>query len=141
MKELFLNYELSLKLKELGFDENCFAGYSVLYGSNPPPLITPTTKNELVPFYGKYKAQNKHILKAPLKFQIFDWFRNEHNLISEIKIDTVYINAKYSYKVIHKLKIPYLPDLHTYKFDTYEETELACIEEMMNIIKQKQNEQ
>ncbi len=32
MKKLFVSHKIALKLKELGFDENCIAYYSNKYG-------------------------------------------------------------------------------------------------------------
>ena len=39
MKEQFVTYEIALKLKELGFDEECLAMYSFAYDNKTPDLI------------------------------------------------------------------------------------------------------
>ena len=37
MKNLFVSYEVALKLKELGFDEECFGEY--IEGNNNIPIL------------------------------------------------------------------------------------------------------
>lgn len=87
MKNQFVPYELAVKLKELGFDENCLAGYSMW--QNP-------TKNSVdiqfhipsgkysnwspIPFYGKYTHRTKDLVKTPLWQQAFDWIRENFNI-------------------------------------------------------------
>lgn len=58
MKKEFVPYELALKLKAIGFDEECFAthGYLELY----------------------INTDDGH-LKAPLFQQVFRWFREPKN--------------------------------------------------------------
>jgi hypothetical protein len=84
MKEQFCTYEISLKLKELGFNEECFCfytdskqlRYNFILDSENPKLIPNSKINVL-----NYCA-------APLWQQVIDWFREKHN-----KIITVYSNA------------------------------------------------
>ena len=67
----FVPYQVALKLKKLGFDEDCFCGYGK-WG-----LTHPTSGN----FYGKVVHQNKHIVKAPLFQQVESWLRDNKGLI------------------------------------------------------------
>ena len=67
MKNQFTTYEISLKLKELGFDEKCFGKYSNV--QDEFVIITWDTN----PFGDQ--------IKAPLWQQVIDWFREEHEII------------------------------------------------------------
>jgi hypothetical protein len=80
MKHLFVPYELALLAKEKGFDEPCFAKFTIngefvmsreCVGDNP------------------YKTSNIYPAQtiAPLYQQLVDWFRDKHT------IDIVYIPA------------------------------------------------
>ena len=66
MKEQFCNYEISLKLKELGFNEYCLTSYK------PDKTLFKIWYNESV--------EGKTICSAPLYQQIIDWFREEYKL-------------------------------------------------------------
>ena len=112
MEKEFVTYEQSLALKELGFDEDCFAGYDTFgdlwigYNSTDGIEFNPSYYN-----------------KAPLKQQVFRWFREKYDLFISI---THYGNG-YS-----------INDLR--RFDTYEEAENACIDKLIEIAKQQDNE-
>ena len=88
MKEQFVTYEIALKLKELGFDEYCFAHYC------NEDLITKTAilKSSTMQYYqqnninpsNQYKDQK---CTAPLWQQVIDWFREVKNIIVEVWYD------------------------------------------------------
>ena len=65
MKEQFVTYEIALKLKELGFDEECFGWYGSQGILNQ-----------------KYDLENTTL--APLWQQVIDWFREKYNTNIEI---------------------------------------------------------
>jgi len=72
MKKQFCSYEICLKLKELGFNEECF-GY---YRKEEDLMIYLGTYNSNMnkpDMHGKYCA-------APLWQQAIDWFREKYNL-------------------------------------------------------------
>lgn len=85
MEEQFLPYEQSLKLKELGFDEQCFGYYT-------------GDKNHFVWRPDMLRRNDEYVVTAPLYQQVFDWFREEHGLHCEIeKIrDNIYSYGIYS---------------------------------------------
>lgn len=62
IKDLFVTYEIALKLKELGFDENCFGYYDLF-------------NNKLV--YTFNVDNSKIELKAALWQQAVDWFESK----------------------------------------------------------------
>jgi hypothetical protein len=119
MKQEFLPYDRALKLKEIGFDEPCLDFYD--------------DNQEL--FYNHENKEKIHIgdsVKAPLFQQAFRWFREDHRLNSHIHHEDI---DNYSYCC----GIGYSEDIGGYQdFKTYEEAELACLDEMIKIvIKQK----
>ena len=69
MKHLFVPYELALKLKEKGFDEQCLMVYE--------------SKDSLIP--ESEAGSNYTNVDAPLYQQVQDWFREKHNI--HIKVD------------------------------------------------------
>lgn len=80
MKKRFVPYNLALKLKKLGFNEDCF-GY---YGD---PLIGEQERFSLridwMP--ESYPFKNSLHCLAPIWEQAFDWFREKHGLHSYLR--------------------------------------------------------
>ena len=76
MKEQFCTYEISLKLKELGFDEECFG-----YWRNED-FTFPLTIGKITTKFDFDDNINYHNFKclAPLWQQCIDWFREKHNI-------------------------------------------------------------
>ncbi len=99
MKELFLNYKLSLLAKEKGFDEPCFAGYNdggVLLFYHPNDDAYTSTDIEEYDFKGLMDWEN---ISAPLYQQIIDFFREKHNI--HIVIDDGPEDLGYSYIIYY----------------------------------------
>lgn len=78
MKRQFLTYEISLKLKELGFDEPCLMYY---YKDDENKLHSNISTSSL---YGAMISEEglntERQIKAPLRQQTIDWFREKHNI-------------------------------------------------------------
>jgi hypothetical protein len=128
MKKEFANYEQSLAVKELGFDEQCFSFYD--------------SDGELYESEGYYKkgynVSDEEVI-APLKQQAFRWFRENYNVLA-----AVYSNASgYLYEWhdsiggTHRGWSEYEGPNDSGVWDTYEEAEDACIDKLIEIIKQK----
>ena len=116
-----ISYEQALDLKELGFDEPCFKGYTEEYKTliNFSNTHTNTSVKNALPTKS---------FTAPLYHQTFRWFREKHDLDSHV------------YRPNEKLKIwGYNTTLHVNvtPFKTYEEAELACLKKLIEIIKNK----
>lgn len=102
MKHLFVPYELALKLKEKGFDEECFARYNGgefqltkhqnwnLY-PNVYRIDVPNTKIGLI------KSGTPVIISAPLYQQVIDWFREKYKIHVAASSFPIY-NGKYGYQ-------------------------------------------
>lgn len=117
MNKEFIPYEQALALKELGFDEPCF-GY---YGSHQIYFWTVKTA-------GHYDNDN-NALPAPLYQQVFRWFREKHGIQSYIRHEQPDVEPYYDF-IIEE-------DVFDVMKDTYEEAESACIDKLIEIVKQK----
>jgi len=95
MNKEFIPYEQALELKELGFKKD--NDFGLLYKGEDIPAI--------------------------LYQQAFRWFREKHNLITQIQ----------------KHKNDYIACLgiHVEWCDTYDEAELACLKKLIEIVKNK----
>ena len=105
MEKEFVPYELSGKLKSLGFDEPCM---SVYYGDVEDIQFTFNVRET------QYYAQKgyKNGVLVPLYQQAFRWFREKYKLSHIWIMDEI---------------------LDTGNF-TYEEAELACLEKLIEIV-------
>ena len=123
--EEFVPFEEALALKELGFDEPCFAVYF-------------NTTQQL--YFDKYINEfNKDVRTlAPTFSQAFRWFREKYNflhLISWVYKKTEGIQWFFVIKGINMTNNNILPDSEI-RFETYEEAELACLNKLIEIAKQ-----
>lgn len=118
MKKEFINYNQALALKELGFDEDC-----LMYIDDEEDLINDDT------------AEWIGAVKAPLKQQVFRWFRERHDLW--FRPDYYDEMREYDYQgSIHQLgRHSSLITLGNCK--TVEELEAKCIDELIEIVKKK----
>lgn len=121
MEKEFVTYEQALALKELEFDEKCFC-----YFDNERELRTCIGLNNW----------NSHegfplFVSAPLKQQVFRWFRDKYNLIG--LVESGYTEGKnvFSYVI---WRGSFDDWIDTY-WGTYEEAESACIDKLISISK------
>ena len=117
MEKEFIPYEQALALKELGFDEPCFAWYvSESYGLEYGEVI----KSDLI----------RDGIVAPTYQQVFRWFREEYNFDSYIRPNIV-INIPKTYQ--------FNINDNTYDtwYETYLEAELECLKKLIEIVKNK----
>ena len=134
IEELFVLYEESLALKELGFDEPCFGFYK------SSEDIIPTT--ELITRISLIKNLNNRGMRvevlAPLYQQAFKFFRDNYKLESEFKkLEEGYTfhcfkNQEELVKSISKL---FDDDRKKYVYQTYEKAELECLKQLIKIVK------
>lgn len=126
MQELFVPYQESIELKELGFDEPCFGFYTEEY-------------KHLIKTYCRYPINlPTRPFLAPTFSQAFKWFREKHNLNVFIQNGTsswmAFIGNTPNY-------IPFIDEVKgNNKFkghDTYEEAELECLRKLIQIVKVK----
>lgn len=126
----FALYDEALALKELEFNEPCFAYY--------------TSPNELL-FEQPIGKNGDFVYFAPTYSQAFRWFRQTHGLKHDI--DDNSNGTKFYYKIkSHTDKFDNYDDIlllirketdwSKIEFNTYEEAELACLKKLIEIVKQ-----
>jgi hypothetical protein len=123
MEEEFVTYEQALALQELGFDWGTYEHYD-------------SHTKEICDIM-------KHV-RAPLKQQVFRWFREKCNLYSAVNVDQT-TEPKFAYCISS-----YWHDALSWGWDTivfnsdlyyeYEEAENACIDKLIEIVKQQDND-
>ena len=135
MKKEFVTYEIALKLKELGFDEECLGFWYVSQINNScielryGMCIFKSTSIEL----SKYP---KNVL-APLYQQVVDWFREKHNIHIEIELTDNTMQFYYQYCIVDSKNrechdedmIDQATRIYNYneRFNTYEEAREQAI--------------
>jgi len=77
----FVTYDIAVKLKELGFDEPCFGGFTI-HKEFWYPAATYRNSTQNPRTYGKTKPQNSHIIKAPTWDEAIEWFGKKGLYIS-----------------------------------------------------------
>ena len=120
MEKEFVDYQTALALKELGFDEECFAWYHPnMY------LVYSITKDK------------DSIVNVPLYSQAFRFFREKYRLDANI-YECVKINDKdtYSFKLVGIKNYNFFYGIGE-SWNTYEESELECIKKLIEIGQQK----
>ena len=135
MEKEFVPYKIALQLKELGFDEPCF-GY---FDCERDFQFVPNKKKFLICEVAR-----------PTFSQAFRWFREKYELrnsITDFIDDEIGIDWDYAIAIIgtdldekgnYKPLVDYSIDDETRKFKTYEEAELACLDKLIEIVKNKQ---
>jgi hypothetical protein len=124
----FVPYKQALALKELGFDEPCFAFFQVEYTELLPTMVDDDEEYRLTGYRTCSNLEMpKHYTSAPLYQQAFRWFREKFNLHHEIE----YNGFEY---------LGYVSGMTANIFKTYEEAELACLRKLIEIVKEVTNE-
>ena len=129
MNKEFIPYEQALELKELGFNEECFAYYNNL-GVAYNRIKNTDTLIEAEHIKGNWCT-------SPLYQQAFRWFREKYRLDSFIKqtwTGTFQQDNGYSYSILQESDYDYFLDLERF---TYEEAELTCLKKLIEIAKNK----
>ena len=123
MEKEFVTYEQALALKELGLNIDNYLG---VYGLDGRHLYNVHgNKFDVV--------DEMFFIKAPLKQQVFRWFREKYSFYVELghgpRIDFYFTIYKDSISISEKND-----------YSTYEEAENACIDKLIEIAKQQSND-
>ena len=124
MKKEFIPYEQALALKELGFEEPCFGYYDNVF------------KIHLCSFE---TMSDRGFISAPLYQQAFRWFREKYGL--RIR-NYVFVNMSggisEGFEIFKYAKVQFDKDtIDRVVALTYEEAELACLNKLIEIVKNK----
>lgn len=122
-KKEFVSYEQAVALKELGFDEVCMSRYCVVTEWEKPTGEIRLQNNDC-------NLSERFLVKAPLKQQVFRWFREKYGLIG-------WVEGKRVYRWCIESPIPTDGQLNFSPFKTYEEAENACIKKLLELAKQQ----
>jgi len=117
MEKEFIPYEQALALKELGFDEPCLA-----YWDDDKSF-------ELNSEFLKGSQMDDSWLNTPTFSQVFRWFREKYQLHQIVLADE---KGKYDIIVGERISGSCLG-----QYSTYEEAELECLKELIEIVKRK----
>jgi hypothetical protein len=139
LEKEFIPYEQALALKELGFDEPCLA-----YWFNE----TPTNPQGQCIVYYKKPWDNEKIVKglireycsAPTFSQCFRWFREKYGLIHGIQMSGIK-SISYDIRKLteHHYKTIEFSFCSLDGVNTYEEAELACLQKLIQIVKNEKH--
>jgi hypothetical protein len=135
MEKEFVNYELSLRMKALGFDEPCFSYYEL----DGRLSDTPKESGDDIKYQGDCKFdnhQNTYLdedesCSAPTWQQAFRWFREKYCLFTQPN------------RTVDKKGVWYYFSIETKRTDvckgsfSYEEAELACLKKLIDIVESK----
>jgi len=129
MEKEFVSYEQAVALKELGFNEICMGYFDV------------RLEHQIGNFnFTEIKGYHESVAAlSPLKQQVFRWFREKklHNTFPSI-IQTR--NWATLYRIVEWHPGNDSTSISTSDYyDTYEEAENACIDKLIELVKQQDN--
>jgi hypothetical protein len=141
MNKEFTPYEQALALKELGFDEPCFAKYTFIpedeinWFTIPEQGITNKTTFGSSKNYNSKSFEEEGTISAPTFSQAFRWFREKYGLYHSVGLDNSLENdVNCDYQIINHNQS--ISEFET-DFKSYEEAELACLKKLIEIVKTK----
>jgi len=141
MEKEFVSYELSLALKEIGYQSpkpiGGYRGGAVFYYDKGSELFY-----DGLPMYSSSYHEGQII--APLYQQAFRWFREKYNLMFQI----FYLRNGNHAVIIHKTTPEYMDLVDQLRLSSgcvaevpdcysYEEAELECLKKLIEIVKEK----
>ena len=130
-ESLFVPYKIALELKELGFDEPCFAFYGLSRDDYKTIRLSifQNLKTDYLPDIHHLDVT----CDAPLYQQAFRFFREKYGLhyiiCKNIQMDG------YGYREV--ILLPYMEENENTIFKTYEEAELECLVKLIEIAKEQ----
>lgn len=137
MEKLFIPYELSLKLKEMGCDVSTLAYYDdkgIFYPMGTVCSWESINFGQFIPKY-QYVEGLSILVSAPLWEQAFKWFREKHYIDSAIlpTFSTKYIYRFYEQQSKSKTQI--YGEYMGKEYETYEEAREACLLKLIELYK------
>lgn len=117
MKNEFVTYDQSLALKELGFNEDCFAVYS---------------EHDETRVYNQSDIREGLTIPSPLYQQAFRWFREKHDIHCEFFVDD---SKTFGFLISQFVDDGRIDKPIQRKYLDYEEAEQACLDELIKILK------
>jgi hypothetical protein len=122
MEKEFVPYEQALALKELGFDEPCFATIDQTYYLH----INGTKKLPR-------GSMMYDTIDCPTFSQAFRLFREKYSYYAFLQPTSDLISENYCFKILDQ----YSGKFYSKSYKTYEEAELECLKKLIEIVKTK----
>ena len=126
----FIDFDEALELKHLGFNEHVFCTYRKGGEFN----FEDDGPNRNTDIDGWLSGSG--ICSAPLYSQVFRWFRDNFNLACYVICYELVQEDGHSYS----FEIPIEDCYNNEHYNTYEEAELALLQQLIKIIKHRKNE-
>jgi hypothetical protein len=126
MKEQFVTYEIALKLKELGFDEECWFYFS------------PLTKELMChsPIDERNSTYKHKEVSAPLWQQAIDWFR-ENELSIDVYTISGFSKLMYSFDILTKNNVYQISGFKIGSSENYKEIKEQAILKAIELCQNK----
>jgi hypothetical protein len=126
MQKEFITYEQAVDLESIGFDiRPDFGNQTFLYGREGRHI-----------FYTNYGVMGSGLddgyIYAPTFSQSFRWFREKYNIISSTR---THFNEEFFYEIY----VDAMNEITSGYYNTYEEAELACLNKLIEIVKDKKD--
>jgi len=134
MKELFVPYEESLALRELGFNQPTNYLYN---SSHDTPEAFPYRPGIWKDWNSMYKQHEstKHLLSAPLYQQAFLWFIEKHRLLGYISHRTVESKLLFLPVIVDKDNL--LWENIESNIGSYKEAQSIVLKKMIEMVKNR----
>jgi hypothetical protein len=139
-KDEFATRKQALALKELGFNEHCLATWE-------KDIKYPQRWDWDFELRNSTNQEDEVECTAPLKQQVFRWFREKYKIQGYIYSSTVRGNTEGTKQFtgyvwnINGIDKPFIStDARDELHDTYDEAEDACIDKLIEIFKQQTND-
>jgi hypothetical protein len=126
MEKHFVTYNQALALKDLGFDEDCLGRWLAITEWEKP---TGEIKLQLGV---KVEDYDKNQCLAPLKSQVFEWFREKYNLVFNFISYNIVKPAEYHWSITWNDEAK-----TSGVVKTYEEAESSCIDKLIELCHDK----
>lgn len=126
MEDLFVPFEIALEMKLLKFDKPCCKYvYTGDTGNNCNRF------EEVLPSKAKNYNAEDLCVSQPTFAQCFKFFREKHGIKTYVYevLEEKFVFVTYTNPLDYKMSSTYHP--------TYEQAELACVTELINIVKNK----
>lgn len=106
LSKQFVSYQIAMLLKELGFNEHCFAFFNEkkeLFLQDKPNAFW--TKNDSIGWmHIPFKKGKSNLCSAPLWQQALDWIAENSNLLINVRVDYSYSReSKYYFYTIYSI--------------------------------------
>lgn len=135
----FVPYQEAVALRELGFDEPCFAFFQVEYAESKPTMVDDEHEYRITGYRTcKNSEISQHYTSAPTYSQAFRFFREKYKLYHDIKMFGDWDKPQYSYYVSGRTMNNQAHMWHYENVNSYPEAELACLKKLIELVKNKE---